>query len=247
MPRFKILTYNIHGGRSAIRGRDICHEVARVLDFSEVDTFCLQEVWQHEGFEKHQLERHLCDQRWPHRLFEITAANRAGRQGNAIVSRAPIRAWTAYDVSFGLREPRSLLHALVDVGDGTQAAVFCVHFGLLRRERRHQTQLLREFVAAHVPPKMALFIAGDFNDWRQELAEELTGELGLEDVSVALTGSAGKSYPAYWPWLSLDRIYYRNARPLSVRIVRPRKGLRLSDHLPLEAQFEISACAQIGL
>ncbi len=115
------------------------------------------------------------------------------------------------------------------MGDGAQAAVFCVHFGLLRRERRHQTRLLQELIAAHVPPETALFVAGDFNDWRHELGEVLRGELGLEDASVALTGTTGKSYPAYWPWLSLDRIYFRNATPVGVTIVRLRKGLRLSE------------------
>lgn len=230
---FKLLTYNVHRGQSAIRRRDICERVSRILDFSSAHAFCLQEVWQHEGFERHQLEEHLCDMRWPHRVFARTANFRLGAQGNAVVSQLPVRQWSYLDISIEKREPRGILHVELELGGGApDITIFCVHFGLLSSERRLQADQLRRFLEERIDRKAPVLIAGDFNDWRHSLGRFFEKELGVREV-------AGKTFPSFFPLLSLDRIYYRNCRLKNARIVRDRHCLALSDHLPVEAEFEV--------
>ncbi len=234
---FKILTYNVHRGESAFRVRDICEDVARILDFWSADAVCLQEVWKDDGFGSHRLEPYLCDERWPHRIFETTAQFRRGFQGNALVSRRPIRRWTGFDISMPTRESRGMLHAVIDAPGGVDAHVFNVHFGLKRWERRAQVSLLGDYIDAGVKKDAPLFVLGDFNDWRGELSDLLWAEFGLKEVLQTEDGRHGKTFPAFLPVLSLDRIYYRNAELRSARIVREKPCLKLSDHLPVEAEF----------
>lgn len=240
MSPFKILTYNVHRGRSLVRRRDICAQVARILDFSSADAVCLQEVWRDEGFDRHRLHDHLCERTWPHRVFEATASFASGAQGNAIVSRSRVKHWSLFDISVPRREPRGILHAvLAGVGD-REVEVFNVHFGLSRRERLTQVRLLAEFVEKFVAPDAPLFVVGDFNDWLREISKDLDAALGLSEVTLARFGRHGGTYPSLWPFLPLDRIYFRNAELVSSRIVREKECLKLSDHLPVEAEFRIA-------
>ncbi len=236
--RFKLLSYNVHRGRSAIRRRDICSHVAQILDFSSADAVCLQEVWQDEGFDAHRLESHT-QERWEHRVFSQTAAFVRGVQGNAVLSSMPVAEWRHFDVSIPHREPRGLLHATLTSPGRTPVALFCVHFGLMARERRQQAALLKDYIAAHVDPAAPLFVAGDFNDWRRELTGFFRDELGTREVMSEVQGKLGRTYPSFLPVLALDRIYFRNCRLKRARIVRDRACLSLSDHLPIEAEFEL--------
>jgi endonuclease/exonuclease/phosphatase family metal-dependent hydrolase len=233
---FKLLSYNVHRARSAFRKRDIAQSVARILDFSSADAVCLQEVWQDEGFQAHRLEEHT-QERWDHRVFAATAQFPAGVQGNAVLSRRALTGWRQFDVTIPHREPRGLLH--VTLAGATPVALFCVHFGLKAHERRRQAALLRDYIEAEVDKDAPLFIAGDFNDWRRELAPLMRRSLGASEVMEAASGKLGRTFPALWPVLALVRIYFRNCRLKRARIVRDRACLLLSDHLPIEAEFEI--------
>jgi endonuclease/exonuclease/phosphatase family metal-dependent hydrolase len=226
----------MHRGRSAIVRRDICNRIASILDFSSADVVCLQEVWQHEGFDYHQLEEHLCDVRWPHRVFSTTARFRLGSQGNAIVSQSPIQRWHHLDISVANREPRAMIHAVVRL-DEVDAHVICVHLGLLRSERRWQLDYLLRFLNERIDRAAPLFVAGDFNDWRQELSAPFEKMHGLKEVMIERTGGHSNTYPAFWPVLALDRIYFRGGRLLDARVVKGWKCVTLSDHLPVEAEF----------
>ena len=47
------------------------------------------------------------------------------------------------------------------------------------------------------------------------------------------------TYPAGWPVLPLDRIYYRNINVVSCHCVGGQPWHALSDHMPLYAEFEL--------
>jgi endonuclease/exonuclease/phosphatase family metal-dependent hydrolase len=57
-----------------------------------------------------------------------------------------------------------------------------VHFGLLARSRKRQTEVLMKWIQKSVPPTEALIIAGDFNDWRNVLSDTLCHELNMVEV-----------------------------------------------------------------
>jgi len=52
-------------------------------------------------------------------------------------------------------------------------------------------------------------IAGDFNDWRNQMSRVLESELDVHDVFHLHDGSPARSFPARLPMFRLDRIYVR--------------------------------------
>src|SRR3954468_8477991 len=95
--QLKILTYNIHRGLSAVNRRDILTEIVMALELSNADIVCLQEVWQHYGFNEHQREA-LCGMSWRHRLWKANAVFPNGLQGNAVLTRFAVTEWNHVDI-----------------------------------------------------------------------------------------------------------------------------------------------------
>ena len=81
-----------------------------------------------------------------------------------------------------------------------------------------------------------MILAGDFNDWRVASPKLLDKELGLTEAFVESHGKHAKTFPAVFPTLKVDRIYYRGLCCERIEVVRT-KGL--SDHCPLMAAFSI--------
>ena len=77
-------------------------------------------------------------------------------------------------------------------------------------------------------------VAGDFNDWGGKLRPAMR-ELGLQDF----IGERQLTYPARLPLTQLDYVYARGLKPVGVEIPRGRIWWRMSDHLPLIAQFRL--------
>lgn len=239
MPEVKVLTHNIQRGLSAIRRRDIIAEIVMILETSAADVVCLQEVWQEDGLDEHQLEA-LCERGWHHRLFGKNAVFPDGSQGNAILSRFPVRQWSNVDVSVGNREPRGFLHVKATIPGGSSLDVLCCHFGLAHAERRMQALWMQQFVASHVPSGSPLIMAGDFNDWRGRPGGFMAESLHLAEVMQTVTGRFAKTFPSFLPLFPLDRIYFRDCRLKSARVLRHfEPPTRMSDHLPVEAIFEL--------
>ena len=88
-------------------------------------------------------------------------------------------------------------------------------------------------------PQAPLIIAGDFNDWRRGAFNYMERKLELKEIYKVLEGKHAKTYPALYPTLKIDRIYYRGLRPLSGKILNEQCWKKLSDHLPLYATFAV--------
>jgi endonuclease/exonuclease/phosphatase family metal-dependent hydrolase len=236
---FKVLTYNIQRGRSAVRRRDILAEIYVLLETSGADIVCLQEVWQNDGVDEHQLEA-LCDQRFEHQLFAKNAVFPKGSQGNAVLSRFPVVRWRNVDISVGGLEPRGFLHVEATTPSGIPLEILCCHFGLRAAERRMQALLLQRFIATETVKEAPVILAGDFNDWRGREEAIIAEAHQFEEAMHATTGRFGKTFPSVLPMLPLDRIYYRNCRLKGARVLRRHAPARaVSDHCPVEAVFEL--------
>jgi endonuclease/exonuclease/phosphatase family metal-dependent hydrolase len=48
-----------------------------------------------------------------------------------------------------------------------------------------------------------------------------------------------RTFPSFAPWLTLDRIYVRGLRVLSMQVPRGLTWARRSDHAPLIAELEL--------
>ncbi|MCB1740142.1 MAG: endonuclease/exonuclease/phosphatase family protein [Gammaproteobacteria bacterium] len=246
--QIKVVTYNIHKGFSVGNRRFVLHGIREALNKSAADLLFLQET---QGEHSRRAHRHvdwprqsqyefIADQNWPHHAYGRNAIYDAGHHGNAILSRFPFIEWENINVSTMARASRSVLHGVVRLSAATRPLhVVCIHFGLFASERRRQVDVLCDRIDAHVPAHEPLIVAGDFNDWTGQANLELASRLGLTDVFDHLHGRNALSFPALWPVLPMDRIYFRALQPLQATQLHGAAWRRLSDHVPLMATFEL--------
>ena len=242
--QIKVATYNIHKGFSQFNRRLVIHELRERLRELDADIVFLQEV---QGEHLHHPQRHtdyplvpqhefLADEFWEHHAYGMNAVYDEGHHGNAILCRFPIVQTFNKDVSAHRFESRGLLHTEVDVG-GQRVHCLCAHFGLFARGQRAQMSALVEYVMNGIPADAPLIIAGDFNDWRNQLSRTLAAELGVQDVFNLLEGRPARSFPSRVPVFRLDRIYVRGFRIRYCDVHIGGKWNRLSDHAALSAQL----------
>ncbi len=239
----RLLSYNIHKG---IGGRDRQYRLDRVIDVIETenpDFICLQEV------DRHVRRSRFDDQ--PRMLAEyFKAAGWAyqpnvhlttGAYGNLVLSRWRLR--TKHQISLRLRDKKSRGAQMI-VADTPEGPVHLVnmHLGLSEQERHWQIghllghHLFRE--SAHLPT----VLCGDYNDWRNTLHRAALGHFGFRHATTPI--SRFRSFPAYLPLGSLDKLFVRGAVFVRhLRVVHSRTARRASDHLPLVADFHLDNAA----
>ena len=154
----------------------------------------------------------------------------------AILSRFPIVRWDNQDVSTHRLEKRGLLHCEIQLPRWKEPLhCVCVHLGLLARWRGRQLELLRQRIERLVPPTAPLIVAGDFNDWRYRVAQELAQPLTMHEVFELVRGVPARSFPAVLPLMALDRIYLRGFQVRHAHVHHGRAWARISDHAALAA------------
>jgi len=246
MTTLKIATYNIHKGFSQFNRRVVLHELRDRLRELNADIVFLQEA---QGEHTRHAERYhnypdgaqhefIAEEIWPHCAYGKNSVYEAGHHGNAILSRFPILQSLNMDVSAHRFESRGLLHCEIDLAGRQHVHCVCAHFGLFAKGKRAQTRALIEYVRSGIPPDAPLIIAGDFNDWRNQMSRTLASELGIHDVFHLHSGKPARSYPAALPLLCLDRIYVRGFTVLHNHVHVGGAWQRLSDHAALSAQLK---------
>lgn len=225
----RIVTYNVHKCRG-IDGRSSALRIAEVLCEIAPDIIALQEVLDH------QAETISAELKLPYVLGE-NRKHRGYGYGNVVLSRFPIRTMRNYDLSVRGREERGCLRADLTV-NGTLLHVFNVHLGTALLERRAQgRKLIAPELLNDVEIESPRIVLGDFNEWTRGLATRLLrSHLKSADVRSHLNRS--RTYPGMIPFLHLDHIYYDPTLHLErLSLVRTRKALLASDHLPLVGDF----------
>jgi endonuclease/exonuclease/phosphatase family metal-dependent hydrolase len=83
-------------------------------------------------------------------------------------------------------------------------------------------------------------VLGDFNEWVRGLATITLSSL-LKSVDIKTHLKRRRTYPGIFPILHLDHIYYEGTvvEVESVELLRSRRALMASDHLPLIANLRI--------
>ena len=159
--------------------------------------------------------------------------------GNVVLSRFPIAHHSQYDLSWRTCEARGSQRVDLDLGDGRLLHVYNVHLGTAVLERRYQAPRLAAFVHDHRVPGPKI-ILGDFNEWLRGLATQtLSAQFKSIDIRAHLRRR--RTYPGIFPVLHLDHIYYEGAVEVrGVELVRTRRALMASDHLPLVANLSIT-------
>ena len=249
-PYLRVATYNIHKG---VRGvgmnkRLEIHNLGLGVEALDADIVFLQEVrrfhhgdaqtFDHTWFgwpDKEQAE-YLAPEGYEV-AYRSNAYTDGGEHGNALLSRWRIGEIGHHDVSDHRFEQRGLLHVPIQ-WHGHEVHTICAHLGLIHSSRLRQIERLGRFIETHVPPHALLVIAGDFNDWGEKLDGPMHG-LGLSRAR-SPTGSRHATFPSRLPFFALDRIYTRGMSCVSMQVPKGASWSRMSDHLPLIAELELS-------
>lgn len=240
METLRVATYNIHKGVQGVgpQRRLEIHNLGHAVEQLDADIVCLQEVRKvHRREEKYFTQ-------WPdmpqadflapqgyEAIYRTNAYTRDGEHGNAMLSRWPVVTHQHEDISDHRFEQRGLLHAEVLIHDQS-VHVVVVHLGLIRASRARQVAQLQRFIQREVPPCAPLLVGGDFNDWG-DLVQQALRPSGL----LAFDGPRQRTFPARLPLVQLDYVYARGLVPMGVQVPRGRIWWRMSDHLPLIAEF----------
>jgi endonuclease/exonuclease/phosphatase family metal-dependent hydrolase len=119
--------------------------------------------------------------------------------------------------------------------------VVVVHLGLIRASRVRQLAQLAQFIAREIPLQAPLLVAGDFNDWGALLSRPLT-TVGLRSC----TAKQLPTFPSRLPLVQFDHVFARGLIPVNQHVPKGRIWWRMSDHLPLIAEFELAAQPSLG-
>ncbi|MBS0391585.1 MAG: endonuclease/exonuclease/phosphatase family protein [Proteobacteria bacterium] len=239
----RVATYNIHKGVQGLgpaRRLEI-HNLGLAVEQLDADIVCLQEVRKMNHKEAAYFKR------WPRvpqaeylapegyaSVYRTNAYTRHGEHGNALLTRWPVVGHQHEDISDHRFEQRGLLHVEVKV-HGRLVHAIVVHLGLVPGSRIRQVQQLQRFIEREVPPRAPLVVAGDFNDWGLQIKRMLAG-FGLHEYDDA---PQPFTYPARLPVVQLDHVYVRGLTPMGLHVPRGRVWWRMSDHLPLIAEFRL--------
>ena len=242
MTVLRVATYNIHKGVQGIgpiRRLEI-HNLGHAVEQLDADIVCLQEVRKVHRREAqyfaHWPEVPQADFLAPEgytAVYRTNARTKHGEHGNAMLSRWPVVSHQHEDMSDHRFEQRGLLHSEVTV-DGVSVHVVVVHLGLIKASRVRQLAQLVRFIEREVPASAAVIVAGDFNDWGATVRGALA-HAGL----LAFDGDRLPTFPSRMPVLQLDHVYARGLKPLGLQVPHGRIWARMSDHLPLIAEFEM--------
>ena len=247
MTRIRIATYNIHKGVQGLgpRRRLEIHNLGHAIEHFDADIVCLQEV------RKMHRREALYFARWPdlpqaeflappgyESVYRTNAVTKHGEHGNALLSRWPVQHHQHEDMSDHRFEQRGLLHAEVKVHD-VAMHVIVLHLGLIRSSRVRQLAQVSRFIAREIPAHAPLLVAGDFNDWGATICNALE-PCGLREFKQ--TGA--NTFPSRLPLLQLDHVFARGLQPMGLEVPRGRIWSRMSDHLPLIADFDLTHTGQ---
>ena len=247
----RVATYNIHKGVRGVgpRKRLEIHNLGLGVEALDADLVFLQEVRLFHARDARRFDRTQFgwpdagqaeflapegyDVGLPHQLRSRATAStatrccRAGRSatiGHHDVSRPPLRA----------ARPAARAGALA--GPDVHAVV--AHFGLIHASRVRQVQRLAEFIEAEVPRGEPLVVAGDFNDWGEQLDAPMT-HIGLH-ARRAHRRAAGPRPPSPRGCRCSRSTASTCAACAACRpwCRAAPAWARMSDHLPLVAELE---------
>jgi len=179
----RVVSYNIHKGRSATGTRESLSALRLGLYNLRPDLVFLQEVQGRNERQfnldgQHESLAAVLDMQ---AAYGCNAIRPYTDHGNALLSRFPILQFENQDVSDHRMEQRGLLHAVVEINE-TPVHCLVVHLGLFGGGRSRQVAALVERIKRLVPDDEPVLIAGDFNDWNNRLAPLFVQQLGLYEV-----------------------------------------------------------------
>lgn len=233
--KIKIVSYNIHKGKSFFTRQHVLTELKNVIHTFDADLVFLQEIrdFHKSDFKKYKTQQldFLSDEKY-NLTYGKNCIYTNGHHGNGILSKYPIVSSCNYNLTVSQLEKRGVLYNELNIG-GQTVHIFCTHLNLRKKERFLQVKLLEEIINDKVKgSEDPVIIAGDFNDFDQSIERHFS----LNDyASIKNT----KTFPNIYPMFCLDKIFTKNVEIQESYVYRGKELLKLSDHLPLVAQLSL--------
>ena len=240
--QFRLITYNIHKGIGGVDRRYRLERIIETLARYESDIILLQEVDDGVPRSRHDRQVDLLGDAldMPHRAFQRNVSLTQGYYGNAILSRHPLHDVHNVDLTVRPKKRRRALVARCVMRSEHQRTVQLVncHLGLAGFERVIQLRRILESDAMrHLHHRTPAIVAGDYNDVWGSLGKRV-----MEPGGYSAAVKAARTFPAIMPVRSLDRVYFRGDLRLDHSFpARSEVARQASDHLPIVADFELSA------
>ena len=169
--------------------------------------------------------------------FQANVPVSNGTYGNLILSRWAVGSTHRISLKRGIRKSRGAQLIHVETPEGALHLVN-THLGLDERERHWQIDFLLDHELFQSSSVMPTFIAGDFNDWRNTLAEQSLANHGFQQVTSP--PSEYRSFPSWLPVGGLDKVFVRGEVTTErVKVVRTSLARVASDHLPIVVDFSL--------
>ena len=234
----RLLSWNIHKG---IGGRDRRYSLQRIIDcidHEHPDLVCLQEVDRLVARSDFDDQPRLLGQSLNlQSTFQANVPVSSGTYGNLILSRWAVGSTHRISLKRGIRKSRGAQLIQVETPEGALHLVN-THLGLDERERHWQIDFLLDHELFQSSSVMPTFIAGDFNDWRNTLAEQSLANHGFQQVTSPPSGY--RSFPSWLPVGGLDKVFVRGEVTTErVKVVRTSLARVASDHLPIVVDFSL--------
>ncbi len=228
----RVASYNIHSG-VGMDGRLDVARIAEIIRDLQADIVGLQEVNAPYGEDRTSMQiDFLCGATGMRAIGGPTLERHDGYYGNALLTRCRILDVRRHDLSYPHRESRGALDVELETSAGP-CRVIVTHLGLQPAERRYQVQKLLKIIELS-PLEASVIVLGDLNEWflLGRPARWLHRHFGRTP--------APRTFPAFFPLLSLDRILVQPKESLvEIGVVKSRATMIASDHLPIVATVRL--------
>lgn len=226
----KIVTYNIHKGKSFLLRKNILKEINTLLHDKKYDFIFLQEVRDfHEKEYKKQnaLQTEILSNGVYKSFYGKNKVYKQGHHGNAILTNHNVLEVKNFDISVNKLESRGFFVLTVET-NGIVINMACTHLNLRKKDRLKQVDLIEEIIETNYNDQ-PFILAGDFNDFDKGIEKKLTA-LDFHNMT------SMRSFPHIYPLFNLDKIFVKNmfVNKVNSTIIKPNNHLILSDHLPIE-------------
>lgn len=233
---FRVLSYNIRKGKGGYRGKVTVGSMAEKLAARRADIILCQEVFHSTNHQGPAQSSDLGERLSYRSVYEPNAVYRRGHHGNATLTHFNVHRYFNSNLSTNPIEKRGVLYSLIECHQGA-VHVLNTHLGLNKAQRFKQVLNIAAILKEVCHDGRPVVLAGDFNDWTGQLDVAIRKYCGLVNAMETLDKQARRSWPSARPVFGLDRIYFRDLRLVGVRVLSKDPWDRLSDHLPVEAEF----------
>lgn len=231
----KIITYNIHKGKSFLLRKNILKEINELIHDKTYDFIFLQEVrdFHEKDYKKHQaLQTDILSNGLYESFYGKNRTYKKGHHGNAVLTNHKVIKERNFDISVNKLESRGFFVLTVEI-NGYYLNIACTHLNLRKKDRLKQINLIDKIIEENYKDEPFIF-AGDFNDFDKGVEKSLK-ELDFHSIAEV------KTFPHIFPLFHLDKVFVKNifVKQVQSHSLKNLKSIIMSDHLPIEVNLSI--------